>query len=113
MRRLLLLLAALHVAPAVLAGTTAVVNVNVIPMTSEIVLRAQTVVIQDGIIMVIGDVDLVPVPEAAELIDGTDRYLMPGLTEMHAHVTGTGKAQITRLFSLFLANGKRRATMDA
>ncbi len=105
MRRLLLLLAALHVAPAALADTTAVVNVNVIPMTFETVLRAQTVVIQDGIIMAIDDVDLVPVPEEAELIDGTDRYLMPGLTEMHAHVTGTGETEITRLFSLFLANG--------
>jgi imidazolonepropionase-like amidohydrolase len=105
MRPFLTLFAALFVAPAVLAETAAIVNVNVIPMTSEVVLEAQTVIIKDGIIVAIGSVDLVPVPEAAELIDGTDRYLMPGLTEMHGHVTGTGEAQINRLFSLFLANG--------
>jgi len=105
MRLFLTLFAALLVAPPALAETTAIVNVNVIPMTSEIVLDAQTVLIEDGTIVAIGNVDLVPVPEAAELIDGTDRYLMPGLTEMHGHVTGTGEAQINRLFSLFLANG--------
>jgi len=105
MKRFLSLMTALLVAPVTLADTIAVVNVNVIPMASESVLKAQTVVIRDGIILVIGDVDLVPVPEEAELVDGTDRYLMPGLTEMHGHVTGTGKAQINRLFSLFLANG--------
>ncbi len=105
MRRFLTLFAALLVAPAAVAETAAIVNVNVIPMTSETLLKAQTVVIEDGIIIAIGDVDLVPVPENAELIDGTDRYLMPGLTEMHGHVTGTGAAEINRLFSLFLANG--------
>ena len=105
MRPFLILFTALFVAPAVLAETAAIVNVNVIPMTSEVVLEAQTVIIKDGIIVAIGGVDLVPVPEDAELIDGTDRFLMPGLTEMHGHVTGTGEAQVGRLFSLFLANG--------
>jgi hypothetical protein len=87
------------------AATTAIVNVNVIPMTSESLVGAQTVIVEDGIITVIGDVDAVPVPESAEVVDGTDRYLMPGLTEMHGHVTGTDLARITRLFKLFLANG--------
>jgi imidazolonepropionase-like amidohydrolase len=105
MRPFLILFTALFVAPAVLAETAAIVNVNVIPMTSEVVLEAQTVIIKDGIIVAIGGVDLVPVREDAELIDGTDRFLMPGLTEMHGHVTGTGEAQVGRLFSLFLANG--------
>ena len=39
------------------------------------------------------------------LDDGTDRYLVPGLVEMHGHVTGTGDDEIERLFNLFLANG--------
>lgn len=87
------------------AETTAIVNVNVIPMTSETVIPSQTVVVADGVIRAIGSVDFVPVPEGAAVVDGTDRYLMPGFTEMHAHVTGTGTRELTRLFNLFLANG--------
>ncbi len=105
MRRLLLLFVTLVAAPQVLADATAFVNVNVLPMTSDVVLLAQTVVVEDGVITAIGNVDVVPVPENAKIVDGTDRYLMPGLTEMHGHVTGTGDAQIRRLFNLFLANG--------
>ena len=99
------LLALLFVSSVALADTTAIVNVNVITMTSDTVLAGQTVVIEDGIITAIGDVDAVAVSEGATLVDGTDRYLMPGLTEMHAHVTSTADAQIRRLSSLFLANG--------
>ncbi|MFQ5608796.1 MAG: amidohydrolase family protein, partial [Woeseiaceae bacterium] len=87
------------------AESTAVVNVDVIPMTSETVIRAQTVVIEDGAITVIGPVTDVAVPEDAVVVDGTDRFLLPGLTEMHGHVTGTGSARIKRLFGLYLANG--------
>ena len=105
MRRLFLFFVTLVAAPQALADATAFVNVNVIPMTSEAVLPAQTVVVEEGVITAIGNVDVVPVPENAEVVDGTDRYLMPGLTEMHGHVTGTGDVQIKRLFSLFLANG--------
>jgi len=87
------------------AETVAIVNVNIIPMTGETVLASQTVIIEDQRIAAIGDVDDVPIAEDVQLIDGTDRYLMPGLVEMHGHVTGTGEEQIERLFNLFLANG--------
>ena len=105
MRRFTFILAVVLAATPVLADTTAFVNVNLIPMTSAEVIPAQTVVVEGGIITAIGGVDSVPVPEEADLVDGTDRYLMPGLTEMHGHVTGTGSAEINRLFSLYLATG--------
>lgn len=85
------------------AETTAFVNVNVVPMSTETVLRAQTVVIDDGIIASIGAVDAIAVPQNAFIVDGTDRYLLPGLAEMHAHVTGN--AEFERLATLFVANG--------
>ncbi|MDX1481291.1 MAG: amidohydrolase family protein [Woeseiaceae bacterium] len=85
--------------------TTAFVNVNVLPMSSEQLLVARTVIVEDGIIRRIGAVDDTVVPDDAAVIDGTDRYLMPGLTEMHGHVTGTDDDQIRRLFGLYLANG--------
>jgi len=105
---LIVLLLAAAFAPAASAapaGVTAFVNVNVIPMTTEQVLFDQTVVIADGVIRTIGSVDEVPVPEGAAVVDGTDRFLIPGLAEMHAHVPDAGSAELERYFALFVANG--------
>jgi imidazolonepropionase-like amidohydrolase len=87
------------------ADTTVFVNVNVVPMSSEIVLSQQTVVVVDGKIAQIGGVNAVPVPKSSTVVDGTDRFLMPGLAEMHAHVTSTAPYQVDRLSTLFVANG--------
>jgi len=87
------------------ADTTVIVNVNIVPMTSETVLPQQTVVVTGGKIIEIGDVDSVPVPKGSTVVDGTDRFLMPGLAEMHAHVTSTAPYQVDRLSTLFVANG--------
>lgn len=103
-RFLLLCIAVLGVVP-VGADTTVFVNVNIVPMTTEVVLSAQTVIVARGKIANIGPVESVPIPEDAQIVDGTDRFLMPGLAEMHAHVTGTRPAEIDRLFTLFVANG--------
>ena len=92
-------------APAVQADVTVFVNVSVIPMTSPEVLQQQSVVVTDGLITHIGDVDSVPVPKTAVVIDGTDRFLIPGLAEMHAHLTSSEAHQVDRLATLFVANG--------
>ena len=105
LRQLRLLLLGLAVSNFALADTTAFINVNVVPMSSETVLPARTVLVVDGRIVTIGPVDSTVVPDDAEVVDGTDRYLVPGLTEMHGHVTSTRRADLERLFGLFLANG--------
>ena len=61
-------------------------NVNLLPMTSEAVLPARTVVIVDHRIAAICERRDKCVPAGATRIDGTGKYLMPGLTDMHAHV---------------------------
>ena len=86
------------------AESTAFVNVNVIPMTSEEVVPARTVIVVDGRIAAIGDVDNVPVPDDALVVDGTDRFLLPGLAEMHGHVPGAG-AGLERTLHLYVVNG--------
>ena len=68
------------------ADDIAFVNVNVITMTSNTVQTAKTVIISNGIIETIGGINDTPIPEGATVIDGTDRFLMPGLSEMHAHI---------------------------
>lgn len=105
MKRLLLLLVSVIAVDEALASSTAFVNVNVIPMTTEVVVSGQTVIVADGVIVAIGDVDSLPVPKDALVVDGTDRFLMPGLAEMHAHVPDTGTESLDRVLSLFVANG--------
>jgi len=99
------LIAAILAVDSVDAASTAFINVNVIPMASEAIVRGQTVVVTDGIIVEIGDVDRVPVPRKAVVVDGTDRFLMPGLAEMHAHVPDAGSDSLDRVLTLFAANG--------
>lgn len=81
-------------------STRAFVDVAVLPMTAPgAFLDRQTVIVRDGIIEQIGPSDIVVVPDDAERIDGTGRYLMPGLADMHVHTTNAND-----LF-LNLANG--------
>jgi hypothetical protein len=71
---------------ALAAQPTAFVNVNVIPMDRERVLRSQTVIVGDGKIEKIGPAAKVKVPKDALRIDGRGRYLIPGLVDMHTHL---------------------------
>jgi imidazolonepropionase-like amidohydrolase len=87
------------------SAQTAFINVNVIPMTSEVVVAGQTVIVEGGRIVTIGDVDTVPIAEGTLLIDGTDRYLMPGLAEMHAHIPRVTSPSLDRVLSLNVVNG--------
>jgi len=87
------------------SDTTLFVNVNVVPMTSETVLRQKTVLVSNGLIVVIDDVDSTPIPQDVAIIDGTDRYLMPGLAEMHGHIPAAGSTSLERVLHLYVANG--------
>jgi imidazolonepropionase-like amidohydrolase len=104
---LLVLLAALATAPAAAQqeGTFAFINVNVVPMDREQVLEGQTVVVSDGRITAVGPSATTPVPQGATRIDGTGRFLMPGLAEMHAHVPGANAAAAEDVLFLYVAAG--------
>jgi imidazolonepropionase-like amidohydrolase len=105
MRRIVLCLLVFLGAPSFAAESTAFINVNLVPMAADVVVGQQTVVVRNGTIAAIGPVDDVPIPEDAIVVDGTDRYLMPGLAEMHAHVPDGDSPEIGRYFSLYVANG--------
>lgn len=78
------IISTLFLAAAALAQTVAIRNVNVIPMDTERVLANQTVIIKDGLIAEIGP--KVKIPMGANVIDGTGKYLIPGLADMHTHL---------------------------
>lgn len=66
--------------------TVAFINVNVLPMDQETILKDQTVIVQDGKIALIGAADQIKVPDNALKVDGRNQYLMPGLSDMHVHI---------------------------
>ncbi len=85
----------------------AFVNVNVVPMDRERVLQGWTVVAQGGRIVQYGLAKNVKVPAGAVRVDGTGKYLIPGLGEMHAHIPpgAATDAEIERTLALWALNG--------
>jgi predicted amidohydrolase YtcJ len=74
------------IAASVSSQTVAFTNVSVIPMDRERVLTNQTVVIKNGLIAEIGNAKNVKLPKDSVRIDGTGKYLVPGLVDMHTHL---------------------------
>lgn len=70
--------------------THAFTNVNVIPMTEDgLILENKTVLIENGRVSSILDDANIKFGPNTQVIDGTDKYLIPGLAEMHGHVPPT------------------------
>ena len=63
----------------------AIKNVSVITMTSDKVLRDQTVVVENGIIKSISASNNENLNKGIVIIDGRGKFLMPGLFDMHTH----------------------------
>jgi imidazolonepropionase-like amidohydrolase len=69
------------------AGVTAFVDVTVVPMDKERVLPSHTVLVEGGWITALGPASQVPVPAGAVRVDGRGKYLIPGLADMHGHLS--------------------------
>lgn len=76
-------------------------DVNIIPMDEETVMEKRAVAVKDGEILAIVDQADADAFTAVQRIDGKDRYLMPGLSDMHVHVRWESQT----MFNLFLAKG--------
>ena len=84
----------------------AFVDVSVLPMDSERVLPGQTVIVTDGRIERMGATAEVDIPDAATVIDGRGKYLMPGVSEMHGHYPNPDAREFTEaVVYLYVANG--------
>ncbi|MEM9300671.1 MAG: amidohydrolase family protein [Pseudomonadota bacterium] len=99
------LLALLFLIAASADAATVFENVNVITMDAGVVLEERDVLVVEGRIAAISR-ELGQVAGDVVHIDGTGRWLMPGLTEMHAHVPPSGTRQdMEDVLTLFLAQG--------
>lgn len=74
-------------------------NVNILPMDRERLLLDQTVITRDGVIEQVGPSSEVEIPSEALVVDGSGKYLIPGLADMHVHVTDENE------LPLFVAHG--------
>lgn len=79
-------------------GSFAVSNVNVLASDGESFSPGQTVLIEKGIITAIDST--VALPTATSIIDGTSKYLIPGLIDAHVHLF-----QSPNDLLLYIANG--------
>jgi imidazolonepropionase-like amidohydrolase len=81
-------------------------SVNIVPMDREQVIENQVVVMKNGKIQSIGNAKKVKYRKNALVIDGSGRYMMPGLAEMHAHVPPNDDIEsMKNVLLLFAANG--------
>lgn len=84
--------------PARLTKPLAITHVTVVPMDEERLLPDHTVVIEDGFIRAMGSSGEIDTTDM-RVVDGSGKYLMPGLADMHVHFEDDGE------FAMFLANG--------
>ena len=84
------------------AGPVAIVNVNVVPMDRERVLSRQTVLVENGVITRLGTE---APPSGAVRIDGVGKFLIPGLMDLHVHLSYNPEDQQRQILLLFLAHG--------
>jgi hypothetical protein len=88
------------------AASTAIVHVNLIPMTSETVVPYQTVLVEGDRIVSIDHSDEAEIPPGARVIDGEGAYLIPGLADMHVHIYEESRDEYpVSPFNLFIAKG--------
>jgi imidazolonepropionase-like amidohydrolase len=104
-----LIVAILRISSPAQAPSIAFVGVSVVPMDRERVLTGQTVVVTDGRIAAVGPSQTIKIDSGVRRIDGTGKFLMPGLVDMHGHLAATGAAsdndENERVVVLWLANG--------
>ena len=81
-------------------------NVNVVPMDRDRVLQNQTVIVKNGVITYLGEASKSKPSKEALVVDATGKYMIPGLSEMHAHVPPIDDIEpMKEVLTLFLANG--------
>jgi len=109
-----LMIAALLVSASLLCACShqhraalAITHVTVIDATGVAPSSDMTVLIENDRIALIASANTISLAADTRVIDGTGKFLIPGLADMHVHVTGAGEPEGSRQFMLpmLLANG--------
>jgi len=91
---------------ALMAQPLVIHDVHVLSMENDRILDHQTIIVEDGIIRWVGDAEDAEMPLNAEVVRG-NFYVMPGLSEMHAHIPqpGQGEQVMKDALALYLSQG--------
>lgn len=93
----------LAVVPLAAQKPLAITSVTVVDVTNGLLYSDHTVLIDGDHITAIGPASKISVPTGTTIIDGTGKYLIPGLWDMHVHAASEDR--IESFSRLFLANG--------
>ena len=88
-------------APAQAPTTLAITDVTVIDVVTGTARPNQTVLISGNRITAVGPASRTRVPRGATTLNGSGKYLMPGMWDLHTHAVMFGPTSL----QLFLANG--------
>ena len=72
--------------PVHTSSPLAILNITILDIRSSRLVAGQTVLIEGGRIIGVGDATAVVVPATAQIVKGNGRYLLPALWDMHTHV---------------------------
>jgi amidohydrolase family protein len=82
-----------------LPDTLVISDVSVLSMDGGPPLDHRTIIIANGRIIAVGAAGQVPIPRAARTIDGRGKWILPGLADMHVHLSTSEE------FPLYVGNG--------
>ena len=104
MKWIALLVLFLFAADSSAAQPLAFTDVTVIDVAAGVAEPGRTVVVADDRIVAVGGADEVDVPRDAVVVNGSGKFLIPGLWDMHVH---SSTDRITReiVFPLYIAHG--------
>ena len=104
-RTILLAIAVFAMAATTVRAQSPIVvrNATTVDVQTGSLRPAQTVIIEGTRTKTIGEAAQLATPKGARIVDGTGKFLIPGLWDMHVHATGPG---VDRLFlPVLVANG--------
>ncbi len=68
------------------SGSLAIVGAGVVDTVGTVMATPMTIIVTGGVISAIGPVGSVSIPAGAFVVDGTNRFAVPGLADLHTHV---------------------------
>ena len=112
MKKILLLICALlaiacsHTQEKISESAIVITNANIIDVTNGTILEKHQIIIDSGKINRIA-LEIKNLQKYTTIIDGTGKYIIPGLAEMHAHIPTptTKETRIKETLFLYLSNG--------
>lgn len=93
MKKVLILLVLLIVTTKSYAQDIIIKDINIIPITSDTLIKNQSVLISNGKISAIGDYKKLSKNKKTTIINGKGKYLMPSLADMHVHLPEEDKIE--------------------